>query len=120
LSSATVLAGQPVTLTALVRDDAYGSAANSIGRPGVQAITAVEAYAGLPEWAGGTAIPMSAQDGAFDSPAEAARIALDTSGLSMGRHLIFVRGRNAAGHWGPPTAQWLTVLGSWYLPIVSH
>jgi len=119
LSSSAVISGQAVTLTALVRDDAYGSAANSIGRPIVQQITAVEARVNVPHWAGGTPISMTAQDGAFDAPSEIAIAVLDTSGLGVGRHLIFVRAQNAAGHWGPPTAQWLTVLGSqrWYLPI---
>jgi carboxypeptidase T len=111
-----VISGRAVTLTALVRDDAYG---NGIGRPSVQRITAVEAYLNLPYWAGGTPISMTAWDGAFDTPSEIAVATLDTSGLSVGRHLIFVRGQDAAGYWGPPTAQWLTVLEGqqWYLPI---
>jgi len=119
LSSSAVISGQAVTITALVRDDAYGSAANSVGRPLVRQITAAEAYVNLPYWAGGTPISMTAQDGTFDTPSEIAIATLDTSGLGVGRHLIFVRAQNAAGHWGPPTAQWLTVLGSqrWYLPI---
>ncbi len=120
LSSPAVLSGQSVTLTALVRDDAYGSAANSVGRPAIQRIAAAEAYVRLPDWAGGTAIPMTAQDGAFDSPAETATAVINTSGLSAGRYLIFVRGQNAAGHWGPVTAQWLTVLGEWYFPVVRR
>jgi hypothetical protein len=120
LSSPAVLSGQSVTLTALVRDDAYGSAANSVGRPAIQRIAAAEAYVRLPDWAGGTAIPMTAQDGAFDSPAETATAMINTSGLSAGRYLIFVRGQNAAGHWGPVTAQWLTVLGEWYFPVVRR
>jgi hypothetical protein len=63
---------------------------------------------------------MAAQDGAFDSPAETATAVINTSGLSAGRYLIFVRGQNAAGHWGPVTAQWLTVLGEWYFPVVRR
>jgi len=116
LSNDAVISGRAVTLTALVRDDAYG---NGIGRPSVQRITAVEAYVNLPHWAGGTPISMTAWDGAFDTPSEIAVATLDTSGLTVGRHLIFVRGQNAAGYWGPPTAQWLTVLEGqrWYLPI---
>jgi len=122
LSSGAVVQGQPVTLTAAVNDDAYGDHPQSVGRPSAQTITAAEAYLGAPAWAGGTPIALAAQDGAFDSPTELATGMLDTTNLSIGRHLVFVRGRNAAGAWGPVTAQWLTVWGDrvLYFPIVGR
>ena len=39
-------------------------------------------------------------------------MALDTIGLSLGRHTIFVRGRDAAGNWGPFTAVFLDVMAA--------
>jgi hypothetical protein len=32
-----------------------------------------------------------------------------TAGLAPGRHLVYVRGQDAAGNWGPTTAAWLVV-----------
>jgi len=122
LSSAAVVQGQPATLIAAVSDAAYGNHPESIGRPAAQTVVAAEAYVGAPTWAGGTPIALAAQDGAFDGPTELVTGALDTTDLSIGRHLVFVRGRNAANAWGPFTAQWLTVWGdrALYLPIVSR
>ncbi len=122
LSDNPVDRGQPVTLTVAVSDDAYGDDSRSVGRPVEQAIAAVEVYVDMPPWANGTPIALTALDGAFDSPAEIAIGRLDTMDLGVGRRLLFVRGRNAAGHWGPVTAQWLVVMGSdaLYLPIVGR
>ena len=122
LSSGAVVQGQPATLIAAVSDAAYGTHPQSVGRPTAQAVVAAEAYVGAPAWAGGTPIALAAQDGAFDSPTELVTGVLDTTNLSVGRHLVFVRGRNAAGAWGPVTAQWLTVWGDrvLYFPIVGR
>ncbi len=32
-----------------------------------------------------------------------------TAGLAPGRHLVYVRAQDAAGHWGPASATWLTI-----------
>jgi hypothetical protein len=122
LSSAAVVQGQPATLIAAVSDDAYGHHPQSIGHPTVQAVVAAEAYVDTPAWAGGTPTTLAAQDGAFDSPTELVAGVLDTTNLSIGRHLIFVHGRNAAGAWGPVTAQWLMVWGNriLYFPIAGR
>lgn len=122
MSSALVVPGQSVTLTATVNDDALGTHAQSIGRPAAQPVVAAEAYVDTPPWLGGTPVALAAQDGAFDSAIEQVTGALDTTGLAVGRHLVFVRGRDADGHWGPVTARWLTVTGSnvTYLPIISR
>jgi hypothetical protein len=52
---------------------------------------------------------MSASDGAFDASSEAVTASVDTSGLSDGRHIIFVEGQDADGNWGVPTAVFLDV-----------
>lgn len=99
LSPQPVGPGQPLVLTATVTDNATGG----------QAITLAEAYVGTPPWLGGTAVRLQPADGRFDSPREGVVGELDTTDLAPGRYLVWVRGRDAAGNWGPPTATWLEV-----------
>ncbi len=49
---------------------------------------------------GGTATAMTAGDGAFDSPSETVT-AGGLPGVSSGQHIVYVRGKDAAGNWGP-------------------
>ncbi len=48
--------------------------------------------------------PLSAADGAFDSPTERVVGQFDTALLAPGRHTLFVRGQDTAGNWGPVSA----------------
>lgn len=107
LSTLTATVGAPVTLTATIADNTLGTA--GIRPPSAQNITAAEAYVATPPWAGGTPLTLTASDGAFNSVTEAVSGALPTTGLSHGRHLVYVRGRNTSGHWGPITALWLNI-----------
>lgn len=122
VSLTQTLAGAPVTVTATTNDNAYGNAAGSVGRPTAQTIMAGEVYVDTPPWAGGAPISMTAQDGAFNSTTEILTVVLDTSALSAGRHTLFVRGQDAAGNWGPVTAQWMWVSAPQllYLPVVRR
>lgn len=110
----TAVMGQAVTLTAVVDDAAYGD--NGFGQPTAHTVTAAEYYVDTPPWAGGAPHPMQ---GTFDGPTTVVTGAVQTAGLLPGRHLLFVRGRNEAGFWGPVSAQWLSIQG-WvqYLPLV--
>ncbi|MGQ9815551.1 MAG: hypothetical protein ACUVR3_10435, partial [Candidatus Roseilinea sp.] len=74
-------------------------------------------YVDAPPWAGGVPIPMAAVDGSFDAVSEQVLATLDSNSLSLGRQLVFVRGRDADGNWGPATAMWLTRQA---MPIVSR
>jgi hypothetical protein len=109
LSASTVSAGTPVTLNANTNDNAYGNASGSVGRPAAQAINAAEYYIDTPPWTGGTAIAMNAADGSFNATSENVTASINTTGLSEGRHTIFVRGRDAGGNWGPVSAAFLTI-----------
>jgi hypothetical protein len=64
---------------------------------GNQNISAAEYYIDTPPWRGGTAIPMTALDGSFNSNVEIATATVNSSG----QHLFYVRGRDANGNWGP-------------------
>ncbi len=65
---------------------------------GGQAIAAAECYLDVPPWIGGTPIPMVPADGSFNGTSEVATAGL---GPLSGRHLVFVRGQDSNGAWGP-------------------
>ncbi len=77
---------------------------------GGQNITAAEFYLDTPPWLpGAKPIAMDTVDGAFNSPYEPVygwRLATD---IPVGRHLVYMRGRDAAGNWGPFSAQFLDI-----------
>jgi hypothetical protein len=78
-----------------------------------QNVGAAEYYIDTPPWAGGTAIPMN---GTFNSPTVAVDATINTGSLSVGRHVIFVRGRGVNDFqgfqtWGPISAAFLDVTG---------
>lgn len=104
---AAITVGDPVVLTATINDTRFN---NSNGVEPVQAITAAEYYIDTPPWQpGALAYPMAAADGAFNSTVEAVTATVNTSALSAGRHIIFVRGRDAANNWGAFSAVFLHV-----------
>ena len=109
LSGDPVPAGTPVTLSGTVNDTSYD---NSHGNEPTQEIAAAEYYVDTPPWvSGSTAIAMSASDGDFNSKIEAVEATLDTTGLSDGKHIIFVRGQDSDGNWGAFSAIFLNVTG---------
>jgi carboxypeptidase T len=52
---------------------------------------------------------LAAMDGSFDQTTEYVSATIDTSGLSDGRHLVFVRGKNSAGYWGATSSAFLNI-----------
>ena len=103
---ASVPPGVPSQLTASI-NFAWSNNAFS------QNVGAAEYYIDTPPWAGGTAIPMN---GTFNSPTVAVNATINTAGLSVGRHVIFVRGRGVSDFqgfqtWGPISAAFLDVTG---------
>lgn len=82
----------------------------SEGAEATQAIAGAEAYINTPPWLpGATPIALQAADGQFDSPTEALTGTLSSRGLPSGKHLVYVRARDASGSWGPFSAQFLEV-----------
>lgn len=104
---ATITVGDPVVLTAAINDTRFN---NSTGAEPTQAIAAAEYYIDTPPWqAGAVAYPMAAVDGNFNSTVEAVTATINTSGLTTGRHIIFVRGKDAANNWGAFSAVFLHI-----------
>jgi carboxypeptidase T len=107
LSTNGVPAGTPVTLTANVTDTRFN---NSKGTEPTQNITAAEAYIDVPPWMpGATPLALSAKDGSFNSKTEVASATLSTTGLSKGKHLVYVRGKDASGNFGAISAVFLKI-----------
>jgi hypothetical protein len=108
IPSGSVPSGQPLIVNATVDDTRYN---NSNGVEPVQAIAAAEVYVDVPPWMpSASAIPLSAVDGAFDETVEAVTGGFTTLNWSLGRHTLFVRGRDAAGNWGPVSAVFVDVI----------
>ncbi|MBC7955850.1 MAG: carboxypeptidase [Cytophagales bacterium] len=106
-SGGGVTAGTPVSLTASATHTRFNQ---SNGTEPTRNVTAAEAYIDVPPWSTGAApIALSAADGSFNATTESLAGTLNTSGLSLGNHLVFVRARVASGQWGPVTAKFLKI-----------
>jgi carboxypeptidase T len=121
LSPALIIPGDTISLTATFDDTRYQ---NRNGVEPTQNIVAAEYTIDIPPWVTATvpiAYPMAALDGALDSPVEGATATVDTAGLSVGRHLLFVHGQDADGNWGPVSAAFLDLVSpSAYLPLICR
>jgi carboxypeptidase T len=107
--------GSSLYLQATVNDTRYNS---QNGTEPSQNIAAAEYYIDTPPWVTSptpVAHPMAASDGAFNQKIESVNALVDTQGLSIGRHTLFVRGLDAAGNWGAVSAAFLQVTAPDYL-----
>ncbi|HUG22356.1 M14 family metallopeptidase [Piscinibacter sp.] len=105
-SGAGVPAGTVVTLSAAITDTRF----NNNGIEPTQNIVSAEAHVDVPPWANGaTPITLNASDGAFNSKTENVGGTLDTTGLGVGKHIVYVRGSDASGEFGPVSAVFLRV-----------
>lgn len=105
-----VMAGVPVTLDATADDTRYGPSGDPEPGEPTENVVAVGYTIGDPPWAV-PATAMSPVDGGFDSTVEDATVSIDTTGLGIGRHLVYVVATDAAGHVGVPTATFLDIVG---------
>ena len=119
VSPAGLIPGDPAQLTAIIDDTRYN---HSNGAESAQHIAAAEFYLDVPPWITTTtpiAYPMAVADGALDETIEKVEATIDTSGLSAGRHIVFVRGQDALGNWGPVSARFLYMLEPGVSPIIE-
>lgn len=107
-SGAGVTAGTPVSVSASTTDTRFN---NSNGTEPTQNIAAAEAYIDVPPWtAGAVPIPLAASDGSFNASTEGLSGTLSTGSLALGKHIVYVRARDASGQFGPVTAQFLKIV----------
>lgn len=84
---------------------------------GGQAIGAAEFYVDTPPWApGAVAYELASLDGAYDNTVEYTFGVASLAGLPPGRHMLYVRGRDAAGNWGPVSAEFVDLGGGFQAP----
>ena len=104
----SVNTGQPLDVTSVVNDTHYN---NTNGTEPVQPIAAAEVYLDTPPWSpGATPVALAAVDGAYDETVEPVTGTLSTAGWAVGRHTLFVRGRDSANNWGPVSAVFVDVV----------
>lgn len=115
LSASQVQAGTPVTIYSTLDDTRYN---NSNGTEPTQNITAAEYYVDIPPWNSGTPLAMAPSDGSFDNTVEDAQATLDTTGLNVGKHIIYVRGMDADNNWGAFSATFLLIQDEVSLPLM--
>jgi carboxypeptidase T len=106
--SGTVQTGQPLVVNATANDTRFN---NSQGAEPVQNVVSAEVYVDTPPWApGASAIAMAPVDGSYNSPIEAVTTTVSTVTLPVGRHILFVRARDATATWGPVSAVFIDVV----------
>jgi carboxypeptidase T len=106
-STTGVQVGTAVSLTGTATDTRYN---NTNGVQATQNIAAAEYYIDTPPWvSGATPTALTASDGAFNAKTEGIRGTINTSSLSVGKHIVYVRSRDAGNNWGPFTAAFLQV-----------
>lgn len=111
VTPATGIPGTQVTLRATINDQRYGG---DTLRP----IAAAEYFFATPGEAG-TGAAMAPTDGSWGSASESVQAALDTTGLTPGRHTVFVHGRNDQSKWGPFTAVFLNITAPPCIPVTG-
>jgi murein tripeptide amidase MpaA len=107
-ASATVIApGQAFAVAAWIDDSRFNQ---SNGAEPVQSIASASATIDAAPWSSSAMpIAMRAYDGAFNGSREQVVVNIDTHGLAYGRHVVYVRGTDASGRTGTPSAIYFTV-----------
>ena len=106
LTPAKLPQGTITRLTVQIDDTRYA------GGETTQNIATAEFYIDVTPWITTTlATPygLAAVDGAFDEKFEDVYADIATLPLDYGQHMIFVRGQDAGGNWGPFSAAFLTI-----------
>ena len=111
LQATAVFTGATLLVQATINDTRSNS--NGWGIEPSQPISAARLTIDTPAWITGTqTYTMSAGDSLFNTTVEQVTVTLDTSTWPLGRRTIFIQGQDSAGHWGPPTALFVTTPGS--------
>ncbi len=109
----TILGPDTTNVTAEIVEDApllKITAEIDDGDHGGQSITGAQVAIDTPFWdENAHPSPMVAVDGSFDGIKETVFASIPLSELSPGRHIAYVRGQDAAGHWGVTSAVFVDI-----------
>lgn len=103
ITNTSIPQGATVDVAALIDDSGNG----------FQTIQAAEFYIDTPFWVTTTtpiSMPMEAVGTSFGSDSgQVVKASLDTTDLSLGTHMLFVRGQDNAGNWGPVSSMFIEI-----------
>ncbi|MBN1314653.1 MAG: PKD domain-containing protein [Anaerolineales bacterium] len=114
-----VIPGEPAQLSATLDDTRYN---NTNGTEPTQIIAAAEFYLDDPPWITSTlpvSFTMQVADGVWDEKIEDVQATLDTGDLDAGRHILYFRGQDADGVWGPVSAAFVNIMDPAELGVIS-
>ncbi len=112
-SSGNIVAGDLVTVTGRASDTHFSHNLDTTAHPAEteQVITKVELFIDESPWdAGATPVLLNASDGNFNSVAEDFTGQINTTGMSLGQHIVYVQTTDASGVTGVPYAQFFTIV----------
>ncbi len=112
LSATDVAAGTAITVNGLATDTHFNNSNTDTSPAEVfHDIASVDMYVDETPWdVGATAISMTASDGTFNSTNESFAGQIDTTGMSIGQHIIYLQTTDDQGVTGVPYAKFFTVV----------
>lgn len=111
---AAVAPGDTVQLSATANDTHYA------GGETTHNIAAAHYSIDNPSWVPGTTTyDMSPTDGSFNSKIEGIEATIDTTGLTSGRHTIFIESKDANNNWGVTGSTFLYIIEPGVSPVIE-
>lgn len=106
-STTGVPAGTSVEISASASDTRFST---RNGTESTQNISGAEYYIDVPPWQdGAVAIPLGASDGNYNNKTESISGLINTSSLSVGEHIVFVRSKDTTNTFGAISASFLKI-----------
>ena len=110
LAQSTTIHVGTIQITATLDDTRYNAENGTLPE---DTISAGELYFDTPPGSAQASpipVPLLPGDGEFDSAVEVATGALDTHDVSAGKHILYLRGQDSRGNWGPLSAKFIQIL----------
>ncbi|HOP22497.1 MAG TPA: M14 family zinc carboxypeptidase [Gammaproteobacteria bacterium] len=111
------LIGQSFIINAQADDQRYVNG-SGLAEPSQNILQAQYSIDAPPWHSGAVTHNMSASDSMFNSPQEQIQASVDTTGLSTGKHSVFIRAQDADGNWGAVSALFFDIIDPLTAPII--